>query len=102
MELRFSQEQQMVQQMVRDFAEKEAAPFIERMEKGEFPRELLKRMSELGLMGMTIPEEYGGSNMDFTSYILTIHELSKVSASPACSTNSCSPRWNRTVPCSTT
>ncbi|KKB41036.1 acyl-CoA dehydrogenase [Bacillus thermotolerans] len=80
MELRFSQEQQMVQQMVRDFAEKEAAPFIERMEKGEFPRELLKRMSELGLMGMTIPEEYGGSNMDFTSYILTIHELSKVSA----------------------
>ncbi|KKB44897.1 acyl-CoA dehydrogenase [Bacillus thermotolerans] len=80
MELRFSQEQQMVQQMVRDFAEKEAAPFIERMEKGEFPHELLKRMSELGLMGMTIPEEYGGSNMDFTSYILTIHELSKVSA----------------------
>src|SRR5690606_28018477 len=52
----------------------------ERMEKGEFPHELLKRMSELGLMGMTIPEEYGGSNMDFTSYILTIHELSKVSA----------------------
>lgn len=50
------------------------------MEAGEFPRELLTQMGELGLMGITAPEELGGSAMDFTSYILAIHELSKVSA----------------------
>ncbi|KMY55697.1 acyl-CoA dehydrogenase [Bacillus sp. FJAT-27231] len=80
MELRFSEEQQMMRKMVRDFAEGEIAPFVERMEKGEFPRELIKKMAELGLMGITIPEEYGGSGMDFISYIIAINELSKVSA----------------------
>ena len=66
--------------MVRDFAQTEIAPFIEQMEHGEFPRHLLKKMGELGLMGITAPAEYGGAEMDFTSYILAIHELSKVSA----------------------
>lgn len=66
--------------MVRDFAQTEIAPFIEQMEQGEFPRHLLKKMGELGLMGITAPAEYGGAEMDFTSYILAIHELSKVSA----------------------
>lgn len=80
MELRFSEEQQMMRKMVRDFAESEIAPFVERMEKGEFPRELIKKMAELGLMGITIPEEYDGSGMDFISYIIAINELSKVSA----------------------
>lgn len=50
------------------------------MEEGEFPREILRKMADLGLMGMTIPEEYGGSGMDFTSYIIAINELSRVSA----------------------
>ncbi|WP_042470780.1 acyl-CoA dehydrogenase [Bacillus ndiopicus] len=80
MELRFTEEQQMMRNMVKDFAESEIAPFIERMEAGEFPREILKKMGELGLMGITAPEQYGGSEMDFTSYILAINELSKVSA----------------------
>ncbi|MFK2825642.1 acyl-CoA dehydrogenase [Bacillus sp. B190/17] len=80
MELRFSEEQQMMQKMVRDFAESEIVPFVERMEKGEFPREVIKKMAELGLMGITVPEEYGGSEMDFVSYIIAINELSKVSA----------------------
>ncbi|KAB7707496.1 acyl-CoA dehydrogenase [Bacillus aerolatus] len=80
MELRFSEEQQMMRKMVKDFAESEIAPFVERMEKGEFPRELIGKMAELGLMGITIPEEYGGSEMDFVSYIIAINELSKVSA----------------------
>ncbi|OZI13397.1 acyl-CoA dehydrogenase [Bacillaceae bacterium SAS-127] len=80
MELRFTEEQEMMRKMVRDFAESEIAPWIERMEEGEFPREILKKMAELGLMGITIPEEYGGSEMDFTSYIIAINELSKVSA----------------------
>jgi len=80
MNLRFTEEQEMMRKMVRDFAESEIAPFIERMEEGEFPREILKKMGELGLMGIPIPEEYGGAGMDFTSYIIAINELSKVSA----------------------
>ncbi|RJR08824.1 acyl-CoA dehydrogenase [Candidatus Parcubacteria bacterium] len=80
MNLRFTEEQEMVRKMVRDFAETEIAPFVEKMEDGEFPREILKKMAELGLMGMTIPEEYGGAGMDFPSYIIAINELSRVSA----------------------
>lgn len=80
MDLRLTEEQIMMQQMVRDFAKTEIEPFIPNMEAGEFPRHLLSKMGELGLMGMTVPEEYGGANMDFSSYILAIQELSKVSA----------------------
>lgn len=80
MELRFTEEQEMLRDMVRDFAKKEIEPFIERMEEGQFPREILKKMGELGLMGTTTPESLGGSEMDFTSYIIAINELSKVSA----------------------
>ncbi|MDV6379191.1 acyl-CoA dehydrogenase [Sporosarcina sp. GW1-11] len=80
MDYTFSEEQQMMRQMVRDFAKKEIEPWIPRMEEGEFPRELIEKMGELGLMGITAPEQYGGSEMDFLSYIIAIHELSKVSA----------------------
>lgn len=80
MELRFTEEQEMIRDMVRDFAKTEIEPFIERMEEGQFPREILKKMGELGLMGTTAPESLGGSEMDFTSYIIAINELSKVSA----------------------
>jgi acyl-CoA dehydrogenase len=80
MNLRFTEEQEMMRKMVKEFAENEIAPFVERMEKGEFPRQILKKMAELGLMGITVPEEYGGAGMDFTSYIIAIHEISKVSA----------------------
>ena len=79
MDLRFTEEQIMMRNMVRDFAKEEITPFIERMEQGEFPREILKKMAGLGLMGITAPEKYGGSGMDFTSYISAIHELSKAS-----------------------
>ncbi|WP_060206817.1 acyl-CoA dehydrogenase [Sporosarcina koreensis] len=80
MNLTFTEEQQMMRTMVRDFAKSEIEPFIPRMEAGEFPREILTKMGELGLMGITVPEKYGGSEMDFVSYIIAIHELSKVSA----------------------
>ena len=80
MELRFTEEQDMIRQMVRDFAKAEIEPFVERMEQGEFPNEILQKMGELGLMGTTAPESLGGSEMDFTSYIIAINELSKVSA----------------------
>ena len=80
MNFQFTDEQLMMRNMVRDFAQNEISPFIERMEAGEFPRDILRKMGELGLMGITVPAEYGGADMDFTSYIIAIHELSKVSA----------------------
>ncbi|WP_066056885.1 acyl-CoA dehydrogenase [Robertmurraya korlensis] len=80
MDLRWTEEQQMMRKMVKDFARTEISPFIEKMEQGEFPRGILKKMGELGLMGIPVPEQYGGAEMDFTSYIIAIHELSKVSA----------------------
>ena len=80
MDLQFTDEQIMIRDLVRNFAQDKIAPWVERMEAGEFPRELLIQMGELGLMGITAPEELGGSAMDFTSYTLAIHELSKVSA----------------------
>ncbi len=81
MELRFTEEQEMMRKMVRDFAQEQIAPKIEEMEEtDQFPAEIVKQMGELGLLGIPIPEEYGGSGMDFTSYIIAINELSKVSA----------------------
>ncbi|MDQ0857017.1 acyl-CoA dehydrogenase [Bacillus sp. V2I10] len=80
MNIRFTEEQEMMRKMVRDFAQTEIEPFVEKMEQGEFPREIFRKMGSLGLMGIPIPEEYGGAGMDFTSYIIAIHELSKVSA----------------------
>ncbi|OZU88471.1 acyl-CoA dehydrogenase [Virgibacillus indicus] len=81
MNMNFSEEQKMMRKMVRDFAQKEITKEIERMEtEDRFPKELIQKMGELGLMGIPIPEEYGGSGMDYPSYIIAIHELSKVSA----------------------
>lgn len=81
MNLHFTEEQKMMRQMVRDFAQNELALEIDRMEKEDrFPKEIIKRMGELGLMGIPVPEKYGGSEMDFTSYIIAINELARVSA----------------------
>src|SRR5690606_18787974 len=79
MNFHFTEEQEMVRKMVRDFAKDEIEPFVERMENGEFPRESLSKMGSLGLMGITTPEKYGGAGMDYMSFIIAIHELSKVS-----------------------
>ncbi|QHS23594.1 acyl-CoA dehydrogenase [Virgibacillus sp. MSP4-1] len=81
MNLQFTEEQEMMQKMVRDFAQREAAPAVKRMEEEDrFPRELVQKMGELGLMGIPIPEKYGGSGFDFTSYIIAIHELARENA----------------------
>lgn len=81
MNLRWTEEQQMMIKMVRDFAQKEIAPFVPVMEETEeFPRHIVKKMGEMGLMGIPIPEEWGGVGADFTSYILAINEISRVSA----------------------
>ncbi|XQY91733.1 acyl-CoA dehydrogenase [Metabacillus sp. HB246100] len=83
MNVHFTKEQMMMRKMVREFAKSEIEPFVQNMEKGEFPRELLNKMAGLGLMGIPISEEYDGSGMDYTSYIIAIHEISKVSATLA-------------------
>ncbi|MRG86233.1 acyl-CoA dehydrogenase [Salinibacillus xinjiangensis] len=81
MNLNFTEEQEMMRKMVRDFAKNEVAPAVERMEtEDRFPREVVDKMAELGLMGIPIPEQYGGAGMDFTSYIIAINELAKESA----------------------
>ena len=79
MDLHLQKTRDMMRNMVQ-FAIKEISPFIESMEQGEFPREILKKMGDLGLMGIPVPKKYGGAGMDFISYIIAIHELSKISA----------------------
>jgi len=77
-----SDNQKMVRDMARDFAEKEIRPhFMEWDESQEFPVPLFKKLGELGLMGIFIPEEYGGSGMNYHDYITAIVEISKVCGS---------------------
>lgn len=80
MDLHFTEEQLMMRSMVQDFARTEIEQLIPSMEAGKFPRSIIDKMGKLGLMGITIPEKYDGVEMDFISYIIAIHELSKVSA----------------------
>lgn len=77
-----TEDHQMIRKMVRDFAETECQPGAEeRDEKEEFPMDLWKKCGELGLTGITFPEEYGGIGADYISYAITIEELSRVDAS---------------------
>ncbi len=82
MNLDLNEEQRMFQQMVREFADKEIAPQAEELdEKGEFPYEVQKKMAEIGLFGLPVPEEYGGSGADLVTYVTAVEEISRVSAS---------------------
>lgn len=72
----------MIQQMAKDFAEKEIRPhFMKWDETQEFPVDLFKKAGELGLMGVLVPEEYGGSGMGYFEYIMVIREVAKVCGS---------------------
>ncbi len=74
--------QLMIAQMVRDFAEKEIRPhFMEWDESQEFPLHIFKKLGELGLMGVFIPEEYGGSGFSYFEYITVVAEIAKVCGS---------------------
>jgi butyryl-CoA dehydrogenase len=80
----FNDQHHAVREMVRSFAEEEVAPVASRLdEESRFPWENVKRMGELGLLGILWPEEVGGAGLDLTSYILAIHEMAKVDASHA-------------------
>ena len=82
MDFELSEEAKMIQQMAREFAEKEIIPIAAEIDKtGEFPLKTVKKMGELGLMGIEVPEQYGGAGMDTTAYVAAMIEISKACAS---------------------
>ncbi len=84
MDFKLDDQQTMVRDMVRSFAEDRIRPgAMERDHTGEFPHDLFTEMGELGLLGMFVPEEFGGAGMDVLSYLLTVEELARVDASIA-------------------
>ncbi|MFH0812809.1 MAG: acyl-CoA dehydrogenase [Pseudomonadota bacterium] len=84
MSFQLNDEQRMIQAMVRDFARGVLLPTAaERERRGEFPREYLKQMGELGLMGMNVPTQYNGAGADTVSYSLAIQEIAYACASTA-------------------
>ena len=82
MHFELSEEQIMIQQAARDFANQELKPgVIERDEHQKFPAEQVKKLGELGFLGMMVDEKYNGSGLDAISYVLVMEELSKIDAS---------------------
>ena len=82
MKFELTDEQKMIQKMVREFAEKEIDPIAADLDqKEEYPHDILKKMAQLGLLGIIIPAEYGGAGADTISYALVIEEISKKCAS---------------------
>ncbi len=79
-----TEEQELIRQTVRDFAEREIKPIAQELdEKAEFSYDLTEKMGELGLFGMYLPEKYGGQGMDTLSYIIAVEELARVDGSQA-------------------
>ena len=82
MDFQFTEEQLMIQQTAREFAQSEIAPTaVERDKNAEFPAEIVKKLGELGFMGMMVSPDYEGAGMDTISYVLAMIEISKVDAS---------------------
>ncbi len=79
MNFELNENQKMITQMVRDFAEKEIKPYLNKWDEEEFfPVDTMKKMGELGLLGIYIPEEYGGSGFGYFEYATALMELGKV------------------------
>jgi isovaleryl-CoA dehydrogenase len=86
MDFRLTEEQKMLKETVARFVEKEIAPYAEEWDEEEkFPSEVFRAMGDLGLFGIAIPEEYGGSGSDFLSCVLAMEEISKGDAGLATS-----------------
>jgi len=82
MNFEYTENQRMIADMIRDFAEKEIRPkMMEWDESQEFPVEVFKKLGELGLMGAVIPQEYGGSGMSYSEYVVVVSEIAKVCGS---------------------
>ncbi len=84
MDFELTEEQRMFRRMVRDFSEKEIAPRAEEIDETDrFPDDLFRRMGELGILGLPFPEEYGGSGGEYTSMVIALEEIARVSGSMA-------------------
>src|SRR5687767_2097513 len=82
MNFELTQEQQLTREIVKDFAKNEIAPFAEELDTtGRFPVETFKRMGELGLMGIPIPNQYGGSGGDMLSFAIAVEEIGRACGS---------------------
>ena len=82
MDFSFTEEQEMTRQMVREFAEREIAPVVmEYDESQNFPWEIIRKLAELGLLGILIPSHYGGSGMGYIDFAIIIEELARVDPS---------------------
>jgi alkylation response protein AidB-like acyl-CoA dehydrogenase len=80
--LTITEEHEMLLKMVRDFAQNEIAPIAAEFdESGDFPMDTIKKMGAMGLMGIEVPEAYGGAEMDTLAYVLTMIEVAKADAS---------------------
>jgi len=79
--LQLNAEHEMIRQAARDFAQNEIAPIAAEFdESGEFPLETIRKMGEMGFMGIEVPEEYGGAGMDTLAYVLALEEICKADA----------------------
>ena len=84
MNFELTEEQELIRQTVRDFSEREIKPVAQELdEKGSFSPELTKKIGELGLFGMYLPEKYGGQGLDTLSYIIAVEEMARVDGSQA-------------------
>ncbi len=84
MDFELTVEQRMLRDMVREFAQAEIAPRAQEIDdQDEFPRDLVERMAQLGLLGLPFPEEYGGAGADYLSFVLAVEEIAAASGSMA-------------------
>ena len=84
MDFQLTEEQRMFRRMVRDFAEQEIAPRAEEIDAtDEFPWDIFHKMGQVGLLGLPFPEKYGGSGADYTSMVIALEEIARVSGSMA-------------------
>jgi len=84
MDFALNEEQEMFRKTIREFAEKEIMPRAQEIDqKGEFPWDIIRKMADLGLMGLPFPEEYGGAGGDAISYAIAVEEIARASGSVA-------------------
>ena len=82
MDFSLTDEQKLFQKTIREFCEKEIKPISEKIDKEDyFPEDLYKKMGRMGLMGMTVPQKYGGAGIDRISYMIALEEIARVCGS---------------------
>ena len=81
-DIKLNEEVDLLRESVRQFAEKCIAPIADDIDRSnEFPQHLWRELGDLGLLGMTVPEEYGGSGMSYLAHLVAVEEISRASAS---------------------